>query len=1501
MSAFEDSATLSKDPRGTYRLKITGAKGVERDVRKLSEAEEANMLLAGLNSVRSSQPTTGIGRFMAEADAAAKGGSMGGGAPYTPPSVSVPLPAGTTGVGAFLAQADAEQGFGGTEGIDPSLSPEQRRQPNNPGGEAVEGTLEDESTIRKPLPAPPSSGPRKKPVPVPAVAKRRVFTGKMANAAPTASASADIAQLLERMPALASDAEGRETALDVLSQKNPDMNRVALAELWDDAIAQTAESGDQNRLQIQHYVEDLKSQGKNKAECISDACAKYSDADAVYEIVSELFKTASRRTAEPAEDGSRWQVEGPAQTSVPSSTIPSATVDMPGSESSPDAFNQSVVPVPLMDSQSPHIPGVSQDTQKHPTKDTEIMGVKLDDLYAEYKKTALIDPPGQSKEDTDAVDEYINNHQEVYDQLLAKAQDLYDAGKRGQTLKAEMYDFVEQLLTPLCDSDQINASARGVDWDEVVETAMYDMDYKTSDHGDRSNAYAMKKKADASDQFEEKVRAMKPEERGDFLADDGPWQDVAQQLAGRSAFTLSDVYEARDQMLRLMDENYRFDDETRTSGKREVKAMATVRKAEGYTMQGIIQDAKQELEQRVRDMKPEDRAAFLEDPDYSGVLSEITDSSVPVYTSDLMDLGASDNNLATDTPELGPAFDGSPTPSNIIAANIYERVQQALYEYVEELKKSLPETGHFDDEKVESPVVDQAPGTPPGEHDWAFASRRGSRRKASNEPHITWLDNYLQRWDTAEEADDDDTMSRLSDELKAYCKNNGLPNRSADELRADLVAGEVRPKDTTASVRTAMTLTPEKMIALIESKYPDLQPAPSEDFNGMDGGIWFKGTESAEVNGMPIFNYYAEDNEEKFYVMHVEKGFRAFLEENGWFPEPNDPGTLMAFPIDSNELRFTPEVGEQTASVRVADGNWDSLAQQLQASSAEVCGLNNCTEDQHNCESYAYITADGQLLDICGSDFFQGSSDPVAAVPLPWQGSGQELQDEVAEQTFDETQPDPAEAQPAEAPAEQAPQVEDVDPNAPKAASRRKAAGQTLVERLQAAGLKVDHHASDLYVQDTPEAISIINQFQQEQNNYKNISRFIDNIDHEPWLEVSFAWDGPEMHPTMASQRTAAGQSTVILNKSDISDSGLSIGIWTSLGGNADGEDAEEIEVEVAESGPVVLKREDLTDYALNDLGIWEALDPFGQEDEITIRPVAQARPGKWDPKDLNLPGSVPNKESVSASVRTGAFQEGDKVFVFDDERREDVSGKVVSDDGQGTTVVKVDDDFGGATRPCQTGMVTMCGPEWGTSAQSSPREAEDMYGQGGDDSQSTVVCPFCNETGLMEANMRNVAEGYKWICPTCKMICPSINPSHRSQGGRRVGEKVKMNEERFSATDNATTEGFLYGDDAAMKDQMNLHVKKAERLKADIKKHLELAAAHEKAGNRKAMEQYDAAAHKMYLAWKTEQAVVAKLGQKRTARQKMASDTKPKMFFENRGASPDAKNPFRPLMPVRK
>jgi len=92
---------------------------------------------------------------------------------------------------------------------------------------------------------------------------------------------------------------------------------------------------------------------------------------------------------------------------------------------------------------------------------------------------------------------------------------------------------------------------------------------------------------------------------------------------------------------------------------------------------------------------------YLEDDpdlDEHDTIFEIADSCVPVYTYDILQLAAENLFLATDEPELGPAFDGSPTPVNIIAANIFEHLERVLWENIEEIKEELESELDEDDQ-----------------------------------------------------------------------------------------------------------------------------------------------------------------------------------------------------------------------------------------------------------------------------------------------------------------------------------------------------------------------------------------------------------------------------------------------------------------------------------------------------------------------------------------------------------------------------------------------------------------------------------------------------------------------------------------------------------------------------------------------------------------------------------------------------------------------------------
>ena len=98
------------------------------------------------------------------------------------------------------------------------------------------------------------------------------------------------------------------------------------------------------------------------------------------------------------------------------------------------------------------------------------------------------------------------------------------------------------------------------------------------------------------------------------------------------------------------------------------------------TLREILKDAEEELRDQWSDMDTVQRRDL-------DIVHEIADSNVPVYTSDILEVASNDIDMATLEPELGPAYDGSPTPVNIIAANIYEAITEHLYEVARELQQ----------------------------------------------------------------------------------------------------------------------------------------------------------------------------------------------------------------------------------------------------------------------------------------------------------------------------------------------------------------------------------------------------------------------------------------------------------------------------------------------------------------------------------------------------------------------------------------------------------------------------------------------------------------------------------------------------------------------------------------------------------------------------------------------------------------------------------------------
>ena len=92
-----------------------------------------------------------------------------------------------------------------------------------------------------------------------------------------------------------------------------------------------------------------------------------------------------------------------------------------------------------------------------------------------------------------------------------------------------------------------------------------------------------------------------------------------------------------------------------------------------------------------------------------------------------------------------------------------------------------------------------------------------------------------------------------------------------------------------------MAATREKMMELLEAKYPQMFLRTTEEFNGEKGGIWTSGEDGLKAkDGFDLFNYYADGNR---YVLGVHTEIEKFLDKHGWFAEWYDCGTVMLWII----------------------------------------------------------------------------------------------------------------------------------------------------------------------------------------------------------------------------------------------------------------------------------------------------------------------------------------------------------------------------------------------------------------------------------------------------------------------------------------------------------------------------------------------------------------------------------------------------------------------------
>ncbi len=96
-----------------------------------------------------------------------------------------------------------------------------------------------------------------------------------------------------------------------------------------------------------------------------------------------------------------------------------------------------------------------------------------------------------------------------------------------------------------------------------------------------------------------------------------------------------------------------------------------------FLVEGAIEDFKDRIESG---------DAANEDEIYD-LIYEVTDSRMPVYNFDILEIAKSNLRLACDVPEIWPAY-WIASPVNLILSNIYEAVKDALYNRYDENKNA---------------------------------------------------------------------------------------------------------------------------------------------------------------------------------------------------------------------------------------------------------------------------------------------------------------------------------------------------------------------------------------------------------------------------------------------------------------------------------------------------------------------------------------------------------------------------------------------------------------------------------------------------------------------------------------------------------------------------------------------------------------------------------------------------------------------------------------------
>ena len=96
-------------------------------------------------------------------------------------------------------------------------------------------------------------------------------------------------------------------------------------------------------------------------------------------------------------------------------------------------------------------------------------------------------------------------------------------------------------------------------------------------------------------------------------------------------------------------------------------------KTKKYYTEDLIEGAIEDLQDRIKEEEIKIDEIELDD-----AISEVADNNIPIYTYDLLQYATNNFNLI----EPSDLCSDSPSVRQIITANIYEVLTEALYEYI---------------------------------------------------------------------------------------------------------------------------------------------------------------------------------------------------------------------------------------------------------------------------------------------------------------------------------------------------------------------------------------------------------------------------------------------------------------------------------------------------------------------------------------------------------------------------------------------------------------------------------------------------------------------------------------------------------------------------------------------------------------------------------------------------------------------------------------------------